>query len=309
MKLASFFGSLALLTACATQPRSHQAVEAEPDYCAPASRYTFDTTYLPRADVRAVLRTDTSLTRRFSPHDLLIANATGVLPLLHKLVNTDDNGKADQRLERIELHQKITNRLLLASTEIASLAAELDCEGERADRLATYLDQKDTRRVRRLTLASVVVGAITTVATALMQSDQASKITGIAGGLVSGGLGGVAAFSSNRSVRFTHQRNLLADIWYQSRQSTLYSPFVWYVLTEKSFSNSGQNSISFNTRQRWQTSVLDNLSPEQERLYFGEGGAYQADDLHTRSNMLNQVQSSVRSISQDLQSLLLNLPE
>src|SRR5207253_2502255 len=111
------------------------------------------------------LLSDTSLTRRFSQHDLLMANAMGILPLLRTLIRLQ-KAKSTQRSEQVEVKQKILNRLLLASTEISSLAAELDCEGERADQLATYLDQKDTRRIRRLTLLSVVIGAATTVATA-----------------------------------------------------------------------------------------------------------------------------------------------
>lgn len=301
-------GLLLLVVACATV-RQGPLLQADSDYCAPARLYQYDTDSIAEPAKQAELLADTNLTRRFSQHDLLLAHAVGILPQLQKLINCAPNTTAQQRLSAIELRQKITSRLLLVSTEVSSLAAELDCEGERADQLATYLDQKDTGRIRRLTVASVVVGAVTTVITAFGGAGNSSKITGIGGGLVSGGLAGLAAFSSNRTVRFTHKRNLLTDIWQQSRQSTLYSPFVWYVLNEKLFSNSGQHSISYNTRQRWQGFVLTGLSAEKEQLFFGAGGDYQADDLHTRSNMLNQVQASVRSISQDLQSLILNLPE
>jgi hypothetical protein len=72
-------------------------------------------------------------------------------------------------LEQAVLYRKIHNRLLVASTEISSLVAELDCEGERADQLATYLDGRDQRRIRNLTLLSIVTGAATTVVTAIQQ--------------------------------------------------------------------------------------------------------------------------------------------
>ena len=42
----------------------------------------------------------------------------------------------------------------------------------------------------------------------------------------------------------------------------------------------------------------------QQALYFGAGGYYQLDDLHTRSAMLSQVQAMVQLINQDLLKLL-----
>ncbi|GAB3894021.1 hypothetical protein [Spirosoma agri] len=297
-----------LSVSCRTSKVLDQQSKAESDYCVPALQYAYDPAYLPRPDVDAFLRADTSLTKRYSRHDLLMANASGVLPLLKELIQLEKTPLTTaNRLERVIKRQQIQQRLALASTELSSFAAELDCEGERADQLATYLDQKDTRRVRRLTIFSVVIGAVTTVATALIQADNTGKIVGISGGLVSAAAGGLAAFSSNKSVIFTHKRNLLADLWYQPAQSSVYPPLIWYVLTEKTFSNSGQTSISANIRQRWRGYVLEGTSSDEQTLYFGSGGNYQADDLHTRANMLNQLQSSVRSINQDLQGLLLSL--
>lgn len=297
---------LFFLTACTTF-RSQPIARITDVYCEPAIRYEYDSTFLPKPDIEKILLADTSLTRRYSTHDLLLANATGILPLLQKLIGLEKSSQPEVQLESVRIHQQILNRLLLASTQIAGLAAELDCEGERADQVATYLNQRDTKRIRRLTILSVVIGAITTVATALIQSDDASKVIGIGGGVVSAGFGGLAALSSNRVVQFAHQRNLLTDIWNQSTQSSIYPPMVWYVLNEKQFSNSSQQSISHNIRQRWQDYVVNGASSEQLQMLFGPGGNYQADDLHSRANMLNQLQSSVRSINQDLQSLVLTL--
>lgn len=276
-------------------------------YCSPTIQYAYDSTHLPQPDSQLVLRTDTSLINRYSQHDLFLANAVGILPLLRDLSRLEQSTRPADKLEGIQKRQQILNRLLLASTQIAGLAAELDCEGERADQIAAYLDQRDTKRVRRLTILSVVLGAATTVATALIQADGPNKVVGVGGGVASAGLGGLAAFSSNRSVNFRHERNLLTDIWLQPKQSSVYPPVVWYVLNENLFSNIGEHAISYNIRQRWKNYVLNDVPIAQQALYFGQGGDYQADDLHNRANMLNQLQSSVRSINQDLQSLVLAL--
>lgn len=298
-----------LLTDCSTSNRVIQQATVGSDYCTPVLSYSYNPAYAPRPDIDAVLQSDTSLTKHYSRHDLLMANATGVLPLLQELSRLHKGRSDEERLERITKRLQIQQRLQLASTELSSFAAELDCEGERADQLATYLDEKDTRRVRRLTIFSVVIGAVTTVATALIEASNPNKIIGISGGLVSATTGGLAAFSSNKSVAFSHKRNLLADLWNQPEQSSIYPPFIWYVLNEKSFSNTGQTSIGYNIRQRWQGYVLEEASKKQQDLYFGPGGNYLADDLHIRANMLNQLQSSVRSINQDLQALMLSLPD
>lgn len=277
------------------------------NYCAPSIAYTYDSAYLPKPTALVLQRIDTSLINRYSRHDLLLANAAGLLPTLQELRVLEKSRQPGAQLAIIAKRQQIFNRLLLMASQISGFAAELDCEGEQADQIAAYLDERDTRRIRRLTILSVILGAATTVTTALIQASTPNKVIGISGGVISAGFGGLAAFSSNRSVNFTHQRNLLADIWYQPKQSALCPPMVWYVLNEKIFSNEGQYSISHNIRERWKNYVVRDASPEQIELYFGKGGRYQADDLHNRANMLNQLQSSIRQINQDLQSLVLSV--
>ncbi|AUD07386.1 hypothetical protein CWM47_19380 [Spirosoma pollinicola] len=262
---------------------------------------------MPLADVETILKIDSSLTHRYTRHDLLLANAMGILPLLRELISLEGSNQLNSRVDILTKYQQILNRIILTSTQISGLAAELDCESERAERIATYLDQRDAQRIRRLTILSVVLGAATTVATALIHADGTAKVVGIGGGVLGAGFGGLAATSSTHSVPFHHDRNLLADIWYQPKQSSVYPPMIWYFLNEKVFSNLGEHTISHNTRQRWQDYVINGTSADQQALYFGKGGNYEADDLHNRANMLNQLQSSVRSINQDLQSLVLSL--
>lgn len=281
--------------------------EETADYCASTVPYEEVSAFLPTADLEMVLQADTVLTHRFTSHDLRVANAAGVVPLLRTLTGGPSPRTEADRLERSARLQQLHSRLTIAAGQIAGVAAELDCEGERADRLATYLDQLDSRRVRRLTILSVIAGGVTSVVTAFVESPTGSKVAGIGGGLLSAGLGGAAAFSSNQTTYLNHSHNLLTDIWQQPQASTLYPPFVWYMLNQKAFSNDGQHSISFNNRERWKTYVLTDSPAKEQALYFGNGGAYTAEQLHRRANMVNQLQASVRSLSQDLSSLELNV--
>lgn len=277
-------------------------------YCQPNSRVSSGTTFPTLANIAVTLQTDTALTRRYSYRDVALANSAGILPALQKLVSLGTSATAGDRSETTMVRQQILNRLLAVSIQVASVVAELDCEAERANRLAVYLDQRDAGRIRRLTVISVIIGAATTVVTTWLPSSKATIATGVGGGILGAGFGGWAAFSSNRKVQFSHQQNQLTDIWFQHQHSEIYPPFVWYVLNEKLFSYSGEHSISYNTRHRWQEYVLSGSTPEDRTLYFGRGGLYQSGNLHARVEMLAQLKAAVQSINQDLYSLMLNLP-
>lgn len=279
-------------------------------YCAPPSPYVYDTSYLPLADIMPILEEDKLLLKRYSYQDLLLANASGSFFLLRDLIHmgehiTDDD---DSLVFFLVKKQQIFNRLLLASTEVASLAAELDCESERSKQLANYLDQINDTRVQKLTIISVVTGAITAIGTSVIKNNAAQISFGICGSIVSAVFGGLAAISSKRCIEFKHNRNLLADVWYEPKTSSTYPPFVWFVLKSKEFNND-LNSTIHSLKDRWIEEGLLNISDnkKQVELFFGTGGNYLANDLHTRSSMINELKAEVRSINQNLQALMLKL--
>jgi hypothetical protein len=133
--------------------------------------------------------------------------------------------------------------------------AELDCEGERARLAGIYLDNLNSKYNRRLTVASVVAGALTTAATALITQHNAQATVGISGGLVSAALALSTINPKGRKIEFYHERNLLRPIWDRTPVNAGYPLFVWKM-------------------------------------------------LHTRAAMLSQLQSTIRSINQDLASLV-----
>lgn len=296
-----------LLCSCQSFKSGPTAMSQQKKYCQPVVHITYDSSYLPVPDIESILKTDTSLTNRFSTHDLLVANAAGVLPLLRAFIRSKTSSPASTNQERSAQWQQINDRIWLASMQVSGIAAELDCEAERANRLAAYLQQLDGKRIQQLTIFSVIVGALTTVATAFIQADTPAKTVSIGGGVTSAFLAGKAAVSSKRTFHLVDDRNLLTDIWDQRRQSTIYPPFIWQMLTGSSLSRGGQYSISFTTRQRWIDYTLSGASPLKKQLYFGAEGDYGAGDLLNRAEMLNQLQAEVRLFYVDLQSLHLNV--
>ncbi|MGY2133523.1 hypothetical protein ACW9KT_14940 [Hymenobacter sp. HD11105] len=301
-----------LLSSCAGTRQTGQSLRVEFGYCDPPVEAVDDATFLPLADIRPLLR-DSVLTKRFSQRSLLLANAAGVLPQLKELVHMEQATLAgNARSERYQAQQqRILTRLLLLSTTIASVAAELDCEGERADQAASYLTQRANRYEQRLTVLSIAVGAASGVATTVLESRTGQYVFGIGGGLITAALG-VLTLTSNPTVQFMHPRNLLTNIWQETPQSATYPPSVWYVLTEPAFTNQAQSSLAHNARRRWENyGQLERPDSregrEQQELLFGGGGHYDADALRLRADMLNELQASVRLINQDLRGLLQDL--
>jgi hypothetical protein len=287
--------SLLPLLGCVTTRRA-ESPHDDTDYCAPAQIYRYDPSLVPARDARSAASAE--VLQHYSPQELLFANAAGILPLLDEL-------EAASGERRSAVQAKIQTRLLLFSATIESTAAELDCEGERADRVATTLDQTLSRRTTLLTVSSIVVGAAASIFMGISQDNDANRIAGIAGGAASAGLGLTALFSTAK-VRYSHARNALADVWQEREHSEILPPPIWFVLKERSFSNDQKYSISHNIRRRWIDAGYVDASGKGAP-YFGRDGEYALDELRARANMLNQLQAAVRLINQNLQELLLDL--
>jgi hypothetical protein len=251
---------------------------------------------------------DTGLSKippgRLSTHDSLLSSILGIGACLGELLTIPADSAGE--LLRLSLKQKIDQRILVAQTESAAVVAELDCEGERASLAAIYLDNLNSRYNRRLTVASVVAGALTTAATALITQHNAQATVGISGGLISAALALSTINPQGRKIEFFHERNLLRPIWDQAPVNTGYPLFVWKMLHTRQFSNSGSVTLAESIRSRWlQFELNGKADKDKEGLLFGGGGYYHSGELHTRAAMLSQLQSTIRSINQDLASLVI----
>lgn len=296
-----------LFSCSASYTAARSGLKTGNNYCAPAISYIYDARFRPLENIDTYTG-DSALTARIPEHDLYMANATGTLPLMMQLLQARKDSSTEGRMRVLELNTQIQQRLTWAVTEISAIAAEMDCEGERVEQFAVYLDNLNARKNTRLTVSSIIVGSLTTVATVVIKNNTAQNAVGIGGGLLSAGLGALTIPASSKKITLEHPRNLLQDIWLAPAESGVYSPFLWYVLNEKNFSNGRQHSLVHSIRDRWYAfefnQKIDSLS---EKKLFGQGGPYTAGDLHTRANMLNQLQSTVRSIHQDMQNLMATL--
>ena len=189
-----------LFCSCGTQKKNLRI--SQTSYCYPPNPYLYDSTYIPLTSIIPIIQEDSLLIRKYSYQDLLIANATGTFFLLQDLTHLEE-GQTEENLSYILLKkQQIFNRLLLASIEVASLAAEFDCESERSKQLADYLDHLNDTRVEKYTIFSVITGAVTSIATLGNSNSKAQIVVGITGSIVSAVFGGLAVVSSKQKIIF-----------------------------------------------------------------------------------------------------------
>lgn len=236
-----------------------------------------------------------------SEHDRLLCSALGISSEADSLWRLHQQKSPPDSMKILFVKQRITAKLLIAQSQLQAVAAELDCEGERSNQAASYLDGINNNKKNSLTVASVALGAFTTVATVLISKKGLQTGIGIGGGLLSAGLAALTINPKGENILFYHQRNLLRTIWNGTANNTDYPYFVWRMLHESKFSNKGNVTLANSVRSRWLQFNFDGkITPKQEALIFGNGGLYHAEELHIRAALINQLQATIRSVNQDL---------
>ncbi|MCC9043458.1 hypothetical protein LNQ81_12330 [Myroides sp. M-43] len=284
---------LGSLASCSSVIKSSRVTALQENYCAPNIAYQDNTT----AEQRSFK--DTLVAEKLSQHDYNLATHLGLVPQMAKFLNSTDP------IEKIEAKQQIIISTQLFQTEIDALAAELDCNGERYDQLARVLDSKNNTSNTQLTVASIAIGAAVTLSTALITNDNTNKGLNIAGGVVGTGLGFLLLNPKGKKIELRTYRSLLRNVWRENNDDIAFPPALWRVMNDKSFSNEGKLSLVQTLKNRWLLFAFDKeVDKKEEELYFGRGGLFKSDDIHLMSDMNNELQASVRTVQQDLRSLI-----
>ena len=244
-----------------------------------------------------------------SAQSLEVARVMDVLPLLARRTALERAGETHS-MAFLELEQALTNRLLLTLFEVSSVTAELVCERDRADQVADRMDEIDASLVKRLTLASIVIGGVAAVVSGGLglagAASDASDAAALAGGVVSAVFGGTALFAGSKQ-HFSHERNLLGELWESPEQSRAFSPAIWRFL-QGHRTNEARNTRE-EIMQAWRQQGRlgePGSAGEQERiaLIFGPGGTYTSTDLRARASMLETFEAHIQLLSEELEAFL-----
>lgn len=181
-----------------------------------------------------------------------------------------------------------------------AVTAELDCEEERIDQIATTISNLNDKNISRLTVASILIGAAVSVAGAYIADDGWDKGIAAGGGVLGAGLSFLTLNPKGKKVMLKHLRNLLRCFMTEKNNGE-FPPFVWYMINEHRFTNSGEGSILLHMQQRWVKNLFDNDKEKAlKAVLFSDGGIYYAGDLHTRAEMFDQMQSVIHSLHQNI---------
>jgi len=290
----------------------------------PKSTYTFDrgcvaskTTFknMPVSEVEAAPPSDESLrngeaAKYYSAVAVDIADVTYVLPLLNRLALLEQIQEDAVETERAR--RKLINRLQLATLEVSSLVAELECEVHRTDEVQDRIKYAQYTRSMSQTILSLMIGGLVNVVTgglgiATVAGDSAN-IVNIVGGTAEVLFGTSANFTKVRQ-EFRHPHNHLARLWTSEGFQDYFSPPIWNFLTRPNSRDHEGQSLRNVLIKAWQEQGRlgapgSREAKKHEELLFGEGGLYDAEDLHIREAMLQQLESTIQLMHQDLETLL-----
>jgi len=291
-----------------TQALRDNILTLKDSYCKAPFKYNYDTR-IPSYNADSILLANKGLSADFSAQSILVLNALGTAEEVKELIRLKKDSAVESRLQMLHLRSVIDSKITIAMTELDAVAAEFDCEGERVGQMANFVDDLNTRRLNRMVIYSIVLGAAASTTSAIVRKEGVSKSVDIGAGILGAGLGFMMLNPKGKKVEFIHQRNLLRDIWKEKLESDNFPPFVWYMYTEKRFSNNPEGlSIIQNIKKRWlQYNFGNDRKEADESVLFNDGGIYYAEQLHNRTSMLNQMQSATRTINQNINYLLLDL--
>ncbi len=304
IRLIAISIGLFFLNACTVSRKPAHLLINKESYCNPPISISWIDHAISH-NIDSVLASNQVLSKKFSVPSIILMHALGILDE----VIVVDSLKEDSAnsIKILQLSQRINIKVLLANAEIGAVAAELDCEGQRIDQIVKYVESLNAKRTTRLTVASLLIGAATGVAGALVSNSNWNKGVAIGGGVAGAGLGIATLNPKGRKIELVHKRNLLRNVWLQENNHDIPS-FLWFMLTEKRISNAGASSLLANLKHRWIKYQFDgNAENAGASVNFSEGGIYQADDLHNRSEMINQLQAEIRSFDQYINIFLKEL--
>ncbi|PRY89725.1 hypothetical protein [Mongoliibacter ruber] len=241
------------------------------------------------------LQISSGLKERFDDKTLDMAIALNVIGDLEKYAD----GNLD-RLEKLELKTNIYGKIAKMELELHSLMSAIDCEEEKGEQIASFLEKELRKKERNLTVAAIITGAVVSVgtgillATSSLQGDNLEYIA-IAGGLTEVFLG-ISILRLDKQITINHRRNVLRDVYESSDRPDYFPPSTWY------YFNSGNNnkegiSLKEQLISRWETY---NMSDASLAVLLSDGGNYSSEMLKGRSDMLDQLESQLGLINKDL---------
>ena len=289
---------------CLSSCKSYKLITYESDYCEPPI-YANIVEKPIEFNSDSILVPDHKWKTQFTKQNILLAHALNLDKELEQLTELkDEHSNIKDSVLYLAAQQKIEQKVRDALVEIDALVGELDCEGERCDQLRELLGDMNSKRDNKLTVASIVIGALSAVADACISNDGWNKGVAIGAGVIGAGLGWATLSPKGKRLILKHKRNHLRAVW-EEKNSNEFPPIVWYMLNETKFTNTQQSTMLRNIRKRWLTFTFeDDIKEANKSVLFKSEGVYTEDLLETRSQIVGQLKATTQTLNQNFSSLL-----
>lgn len=289
---------------CLSSCKSYKLITYESDYCEPPI-YANTVEKPIEFNSDSILVPDHKWKTQFTKQNILLAHALNLDKELEQLTELrDEHSNIKDSVLYLAAQQKIEQKVRDALVEIDALVGELDCEGERCGQLKELLEGMNSKRNNKLTVASIVIGALSAVADACISNDGWNKGVAIGAGVIGAGLGWATLSPKGKRLILKHKRNHLRAIW-EEKNSNGFPPIVWYMLNETKFTNTQQSTMLRNIRKRWLTFTFeDDIKEANKSVLFKSEGVYTEDLLETRSQIVGQLKATTQTLNQNFSSLL-----
>jgi hypothetical protein len=301
-----------LLSACASTLPPGKATYMFDRRCLPASLELrqmpvsqFDS---PEASTSADRQEAAKMYSRIAVH---VAEVIDLLPHLNRLAQLELEQASMAEIERAR--RRVTTHLQLATLEVSSIVAEIECEVQRADEVQDRLKHVQTTRTTTQTILAVIFGGLANILSGgigmATRGGDTTDIVSVTGGALEVLFGTSANFTKVRQ-EFSHPHNHLQAFWDgEGKEREYFSPSVWRFLTEPNIRDVEGHSLRDVLVETWNAEGRlgepgSHEEKQRKALLFGEGGLYDSEDLHVREAMLHQLESSIQLMHQDLETLL-----
>lgn len=235
----------------------------------------------------------------FSEKSLLMTNALNLNEEIAKLV--DLRSIPEKQWEHFVQYQEIVNKISLAELEISSLSAAINCEEDKVEQLAWFLDREESKVSNRRTIAGILTDASASLVSAaiVLWAANGNTFRQLLG--VGASLAQITLNLINKKETFTitleHEINILKDVFENEEEaySSVIPPSVWYYIHKENM-----HFLGGNVRESLLLSLENYDVAGSFDLCLSDGGQYNVDQLRLRGAMLDLVSSYVDLMKQDL---------
>ena len=222
----------------------------------------------------------------------------------------------------LSLHQRIYERVMMASLQVDATTASIDNEIARSTEVRGFLADKRDRDVTRANLFSALLGGGLGATSAGLQlsskQTNGTAATGIAGGAIAAGLSLYGIRAQRGGARMlSAESNMLAEFFDRPELPTSHYPAViWSFLGQVAPTDPDHLTRRERLLRTWlELKRLDSLDSASGRTKLqhvtsmpDQHPKLTVDDLEDRIAMLQDVRAKLSYLKRDLALLLVSLP-